>query len=80
MVSSIDELRARFPRFGFALYAMTPGGAMTLEVHDTDSGEVFAFEGPSFTACAARAFPDLGTTLADAITQAKAETPPGLFD
>ncbi|MGX5775452.1 hypothetical protein [Methylorubrum zatmanii] len=38
---SLDEARRLYPTLGFALYAYTPGGAVTLEVHD--AGQVFAW-------------------------------------
>lgn len=41
---TFDELRDTFPDLGFALYAIEPGGVVTLEVYD--SGRVFPFVGP----------------------------------
>jgi len=38
---NLDEARRLHPSLGFALYAYTPGGAVTLEVHD--GGEVFSW-------------------------------------
>lgn len=33
-MTRLDDLRARLPEFGFALYAIDPGGPVTLEVID----------------------------------------------
>ncbi|CAK7259123.1 MULTISPECIES: hypothetical protein [unclassified Shinella] len=44
--SSIDEARAANPDCGFALYALEPGGAVTLEIMTPDGG-LFAFHGAS---------------------------------
>ena len=55
---SLDDIRAAFPRLGLAVYAFDPGGPVTLEVHAAD-GQVFPFEGATFAAVAARAFPSL---------------------
>lgn len=56
--SSLDDLRVRFPHLGFAVYAYTPGEAVTLEIHTADGG-IFAFTGPTFAAASAAAFPPL---------------------
>ena len=52
---SLDELRKQYPGLGFALYAMTPGGTVTLEV--LDGGEVYTFTGPTAQAAINAAFP-----------------------
>ena len=52
---SLDDLRKRHPQLGFAAYALTPGGLVTLEVHDNE--QVFTFEGPTLAAAVAVAFP-----------------------
>lgn len=52
----LDEIRARFPQFGLAVYALEPGGPVTLEIQTPD-GESFAFEGPTVAAVLERAFP-----------------------
>lgn len=56
--ASLDDIRAAFPQLGLAVYAFDPGGPVTLEVHAAD-GQVFPFEGATFAAVAARAFPSL---------------------
>lgn len=61
---SLDEARAAFPLLGLALYAMEPGGPVTLEVHTAD-GQVFPFVGPSEAAVIARAFPSLSAPAAE---------------
>lgn len=53
---SLDDLRAERPELGFALYAITPGEPVTLEVHAPD-GDVFTFHGPTEQAAIDRAFP-----------------------
>lgn len=53
---TLDDARAAFPLFGFALYALDPGGDVTLEVHTPD-GELFAFTGPTEQAVLEAAFP-----------------------
>lgn len=56
--ADVDAIRKAFPRLGLAVYAFDPGGPVTLEVHAAD-GQVFPFEGATFAAVAARAFPSL---------------------
>lgn len=53
---TFDEIRARYPSFGFALYAMIPGGPVTFEVHDPDGVNVFSFEADTEQAVLERAF------------------------
>lgn len=53
---SLDDLRARYPHLGFAVYAIEPGGPVTLEVHTPD-GTVFTTVGPTEAAAIARRFP-----------------------
>ena len=53
---SLDEARAANPDLGFALYAMTPGGPVTLEIFDPD-GQVYRFDGPAEADVMAQAFP-----------------------
>lgn len=52
---TLDDLRAARPSLGFALYAYTPGGDVTLEIHD--GGEVFTFAAPTEGEAIASAFP-----------------------
>ena len=55
----LDALRDANPDLGFALYAYTPGGAVTLEVHTPDA-EVFTFKAPTAGEAIAMAFPETG--------------------
>ena len=57
---TLDDLRTAHPKLGFALYAYTPGGAVTLEVHD--AGEVYSFVAPSEADVIAKAFPRSGVS------------------
>lgn len=41
---TLDDIRARFPHLGFAVYAYTPGGPVTLECIAAD-GSIFKFTG-----------------------------------
>lgn len=59
---TLDELRAARPALGFALYAYTPGGIVTLEVHS--KGEVFEFRGETEAEAIAKAFPELAISQA----------------
>jgi hypothetical protein len=53
---SLDDLRATYPHLGFGIYAIEPGGPVTIEVYAAD-GQVFPFTGPTLRACLNRAFP-----------------------
>lgn len=55
---TVDDARAAFPKLGLALYALDPGGPVTLEVVSAD-GQIFPFKGPTEAAVIARAFPSL---------------------
>lgn len=52
----LDELREQNPELGFAIYAFTPGGPVTLEIHTPDE-QVFPFTGLSEQAVLDLAFP-----------------------
>lgn len=52
---SLDETRAKLPGLGFAVYALEPGGPVTLEVHA--SGQVYEFRGATEAEAIERAFP-----------------------
>ena len=54
----IDELRARFPRFGFALSAYDPDDGVTLEILD-EQGNVFSFKAKTAVEAVKIAFPDM---------------------
>ena len=51
-----DQLRAENPDLGFALYAIEPGGPVTLEVYTPD-GQVFPFTELTAEAALSKAFP-----------------------
>lgn len=53
---TLDDARARFPGFGFALYAYEPGGSVTLEIH-TGEGEPFVFTAATEAEALELAFP-----------------------
>lgn len=72
---SLDELRALRPDLSFALYAMTPGGPVTLEIyHD---GQVYAFSGETVADAILAAFPPDPPQDAAASPPA---TPDSIFD
>lgn len=56
MTSSLDEARAAYPHLGFALYALEPGGAVTLEIHAPD-GQMFTARAKTEAAALAKMFP-----------------------
>jgi hypothetical protein len=70
---SLDDLRAEHPALGFALYAITPGEPVTLEVHTPDD-DVFAFHGPTEQAAIDQAFPPV------APEEPAPTPPPSIFD
>lgn len=53
---TLDELRLRFPRLGFAIFAMDPAEPVVLEVYEP-GGETFQWRGPSVADVLAAAFP-----------------------
>jgi len=61
---TLDDLRAANPELGFALYALEPGGPVTLEVMTPDS-QVFSFAGPTMEAVLLAAFPPDAPAPAD---------------
>lgn len=71
MIEAFDLVRSSFPQLGLAIYALTPGAEVTLEIHDAD-GQVYTFKAPTAQECLQVAFP-----------QAPAEpqpAAPGIFD
>lgn len=53
----LDDIRARYPAIGIAVFAMEPGQPVTIETY---SGEqVFAFVGDTVDAALAKAFPEM---------------------
>lgn len=57
---TLDQLRIARPTLGFAVYAYTPGGGVTLEVHD--AGEVYEFSASTEVEAIAKAFPESGVS------------------
>lgn len=55
---TLDDVRAARPYMGFAVYAYTPGGPVTIEVH-APGGEIFSATGPTEAAALSSLFPDL---------------------
>lgn len=53
---TLDDLRARFPHLGFALFAMDPADPVTLEAYGP-GGETFQWRGASVADVLAKAFP-----------------------
>lgn len=56
-MSRFDEIRAANPDLGFGLYAMTPRGAITLEIYTPDE-QTFQFTGPTEEDVLLQAFPE----------------------
>lgn len=54
-MTRLDALRAEHQHLGFAVYAIEPGGVVTLEVFD--GGAIFTFRAESEAAVLALAFP-----------------------
>jgi hypothetical protein len=52
---SLDDLRALRPDLSLALYAMTPGGPVTLEIYH--EGQVYSFSAPTEADAILAAFP-----------------------
>lgn len=70
---TLDDIRARYPALGFAVYAMEPGGAVTLETYPPD-GSVFSFTGRTVQEAIDKAFPP------EAESPAEADEAPNVFD
>jgi hypothetical protein len=62
MAQSLDDIRARHPDLGLALYAFEPAGVVTLEIYAPD-GEVYAFKARTVAEAIAIAFPDPGAAV-----------------
>ena len=56
MTERFDAIRAENPDLGFALYALEPGGPVTLEIVTPDGG-LFTFKGATAAAAIEAAFP-----------------------
>lgn len=53
----LDDIRARYPHLGLAVYALAPGQPVTVETYV--DGQVFAFVGDTVDAALAKAFPEM---------------------
>lgn len=64
---TLDDLRAAHPDLGFGVYALEPGGRVTLEIHF--DGDFRTWTGPTEADVLAQAFPpaapESAPTLAD---------------
>jgi len=56
----IDDIRARYPHLGVAIFAMDPGGPVVVETYTAD-GQVFPFTAPTAAEALALAFPEMMT-------------------
>ncbi len=63
-MNRFDEIRAANPELGFGVYALTPAGAVTLEVYAPD-GQTFPFTGETEEAALAKAFPPAPPAIAE---------------
>lgn len=72
----LDDLREQRPDLSLALYAMTPGGPVTLEIYS--GGEVYPFKGATAADAILAAFPQQPTPPAEPVNP----TPPdsSVFD
>ncbi len=64
---TLDELRARHPDLGFALYAYLPGEPVTLEVLAEEGN--FTFVANTASEAIAKAFPDEANTTREETDQ-----------
>jgi hypothetical protein len=60
----IDDIRAKYPHLGIGLYAMEPGGVVTLETYLPD-GQVFSFTAATVAGCIEKAFPEVATPASE---------------
>lgn len=60
MRPSLDDLRTARPDLALALYAMEPGGLVTLEIYD--GGQVYTFKGETEADAILAAFPQEAAT------------------
>lgn len=56
-MKTLDDIRAKYPHLGLALYAYEPGKPVTLEVIASD-GKTFSWTAPTEEAAIAAAFED----------------------
>lgn len=72
---SLDDLRAARPDLSFALYAMTPGAEVTLEIYH--GGQVYTFKGATVADAILAAFP---SEAAQDASPPPPATPDSVFD
>lgn len=75
---TFDELRARLPDFGLALYAYEPGGPVTLEIV-APGEQPFSFEGGSEAAVIERAAAGLAPSDTAPPVSVVADEPADIF-
>lgn len=63
MRPSLDDLRAARPDLALAVFAMEPGGAVTLEIYD--GGQVYSFKGETEADAILAAFPPEAEPIPD---------------
>lgn len=78
-MNSFDLIRAAFPNLGVGVYAMDPGGPVTVEVYDP-SGQTFSWEGPTLQAALDAAFGPAPAEPPQDPPPAVVETPSNVFD
>lgn len=76
---TFDEMRARYPHLGYAVYAYSPGGSVTLEI--TGGDESWTVEAPTMEMAIDCAYPpDLFEQEPEPEPDPVIEAKPGLFD
>lgn len=75
---SLDDLRTARPDLAFALYAMDPGGPVTLEVHH--AGQVYTFKGATEADAIIAAFPPESEPAQAPIAEPTPPQPDSIFD
>lgn len=53
----LDDIRARYPAIGIAVFAMEPGQPVTVESYV--NGQIFSFTGATADAALTKAFPEM---------------------
>lgn len=83
---TLDDIRARLPLCGFAVFAMDPAEGVTLEVYEP-GGQTFQWRGPSVADVLAQAFPSVGqadatvsSVAVEQVSAAPAGPPSSVFD
>lgn len=66
-MKTIDDIRAKYPHLGLALYGLEPGKPVTLELLTPD-GKVFPFKAATEAEAVALAFPDEDTVPTPAVS------------